>query len=122
MIPDDIRRYLVQCVPSVPYIEAALLMRENRKAEWQPDLLARRLYLGTDEATRLLFRLHADGLVSAAAAGYRFAPASEDLEKVWEQLAVVYAHHLIEVSTLIHTKPSGTAQILAEAFVWRKDK
>ncbi len=122
MIPDDIRRYLIQCVPSVPYIEAVLLLREDRQEEWLPESLARRLYLGTDDAARLLSRLQADGVVAGTASGYRYAPATETLDQLWDRLALVYAHHLIEVSTLIHTKPSGTAQILADAFVWRKEK
>lgn len=122
MIPDDIRRYLVQCVPSVPYIEAVLLLRDSRQARWQPDLLARRLYLGEDVAARLLAKLQSDGLVSAQAAGFQYTPSSPELDQLWDRLAQVYAQHLIEVSNLIHSKPSGTAQILADAFVWRKDK
>jgi hypothetical protein len=120
-IPDDIRRYLVQCVPSVPYIEAVLLMREDRHA-WQPDALARRLYLNEDDTQRLLARMRADGIIAGDSSGLRYSPASADLDELWTRLAVVYAHHLIEVSTLIHTKPGGKAQMLADAFVWRKAK
>ena len=120
-IPDDIRRYLVQCVPSVPYIEAVLLMREGGHA-WQPDALARRLYLSEDDTQRLLARMQADGIIAGDAGGLRYSPASADLDELWTRLAVVYAHHLIEVSTLIHTKPGGKAQMLADAFVWRKGK
>lgn len=124
-IPDDIRRYVFQCVPSVPYVEAVLLLRERRDLAWQPELLARRLYLGTEETLRLLARLQADGLVvqdSDDASGYRYGPASSELGELWDRLALVYAHNLIEVSTIIHSRPSGKAQLLADAFVWRKEK
>lgn len=120
-IPNDIRRYLMQCVPSVPYIEAVLLMREGRHA-WQPDALARRLYLNEDDARRLLARMQLDGLIAADAGGLRYHPESSELDQLWGRLAVVYTNHLIEVSTLIHAKPSGKAQILADAFLWRKGK
>ncbi|MTW09928.1 hypothetical protein GM658_04885 [Pseudoduganella eburnea] len=120
-IPNDIRRYLMQCVPSVPYIEAVLLMRESRQP-WQADALGRRLYLGVDDAQQLLARMHADGLAAEDAGGLRYGPNAPELEDLWSRLAVVYAQHLIEVSTLIHTKTSGKAQILADAFVWRKGK
>lgn len=124
-IPDDIRRYLIQCVPSVPYIEAVLLMRDGADALWSAGLLGRRLYLVEEEAARLLDRLRADGIIASEAGsdgGYRYAPASPKLSNIWDQLAVVYARNLIEVSTLIHTKTSGKAQMLADAFVWRKEK
>jgi hypothetical protein len=124
-IPDDIRRYVIQCVPSVPYIEAVLLMREGRDMVWQPEILARRLYVNEDEALRLLSRLKADGLAAAQSGngpGYRFAPETDDLRELWDRLAATYARHLIEVSTLIHGRSGGKAQMLADAFVWRKEK
>lgn len=123
-IPDDIRRYLIQCVPSVPYIEAVLLMRGGRQVAWQPALLSQRLYLREEEVVRLLARLQADGLVAAQASEplrYQYAPASVELEQLWDRLAVVYSHSLIEVSTLIHTKSASKAKMLADAFRWRKD-
>jgi len=124
-IPDDIRRYLIQCVPSVPYIEAILLMRDGADAAWSASSLGRRLYLADEDAALLLARLKADSLVSivpGAERHYRFAPATQELERIWSQLAVVYARNLIEVSTLIHMNSVGKAQILANAFVWRKEK
>jgi hypothetical protein len=111
----------MQCVPSVPYIEAVLLMRESRQP-WQADALARRLYLGVDDAEQLLARMRVDGLVAEEAGGLKYGPNAPELDDLWNRLAVVYAQQLIEVSTLIHTKTSGKAQILADAFVWRKGK
>ena len=119
-IPDDLRRYLIQCVPTVPFIEAALLMRDSRDQVWLPEALARRLYLSEEDTKRLLSRLQDGGVVAqeaGEASGYRYAPASADLQELWERLAVVYKQNLIEVSTLIHTKPSGTAKMLADAFM-----
>lgn len=111
----------MQCVPSVPYIEAVLLMRDSRQP-WQADALARRLYLGVDDAQQLLARMHTDGLAAEEAGGLKYGPNAPELDDLWNRLAVVYAQHLIEVSTLIHTKTSGKAQILADAFVWRKGR
>lgn len=124
-IPDDIRRYVLQRVPSVPYLEAILLLREHRQQAWLPDQVARRLYLGEGEALKLLMRLHDDGIVAERAGqqgGYFYAPASSELEELLSRLATVYAHNLIAISTLIHSKTSGKAQMLADAFVWRKEK
>lgn len=125
VIPDEIRRYVVQCIPSVPYIEAALLMRESGAATWTPGLLGRRLYLNEEEAAQLLRKLQKDGIAvlqGDVEHGYRFAPATPELDHIWTELAGVYAKNLIEVSTLIHARPVGKARMLAEAFVWRKEK
>lgn len=124
-IPDDIRRYVIHRVPSVPYLEAILLLRENRQQAWPPEQVARRLYLGEADALKLLVELQADGIVAQEAgqpAAYRFAPQSGELDELLARLATVYAHNLIAISTLIHSKTSGKAQLLADAFVWRKEK
>lgn len=124
-IQEDVRRYISRRVPSVPYLEAMLLLRENRQKTWPPEQVARRLYLGEAEALRLLAQLQADGIVAPQegdAPGYRYAPESAELDELLERLAVAYSQHLVAISTLIHSKTSGKAQILAEAFVWRKDK
>ena len=124
-IPDDIRRYVIHRVPSVPYLEAILLLRDHRQQAWPPEQVARRLYLGEGEALKLLMELKADGIVVEEAGPpplYRFAPESRELDELLARLATVYAHNLIAISTLIHSKISGKAQLLADAFVWRKEK
>jgi hypothetical protein len=124
-IPDDIRRYVIHRVPSVPYLEAILLLRENRQQVWQSDQVARRLYLGEAEAAKLLARLQEDGIVTEQAGQpgrYHYAPATGELDELLARLASVYAHNLIAISTLIHSKTTGNAQVLADAFVWRKEK
>lgn len=124
-IPDDIRRYVMQRIPSVPYLEAVILMRGAPGAAWSPGLLAERLYTDEEAAAKLLAQLVADGIVQAslgATTTFSYAPASPDLVRVLDELASVYRRNLIEVSTLIHSKAVGKAQILADAFVWRKEK
>lgn len=124
-IPDDIRRYVLQCIPSVPYMEAALLMRENHAQSWRPDRLARRLYLPDEEGLKLLARMRKDGiveLVNGETTEFQFAPKSAELRELWERLAALYAHHLIEVTAIIHSRTDDKANMLAAAFVWRKEK
>lgn len=124
-ITDDIRRYVMACVPSVPYIEAVLLMREGTGSAWSAAVLGRRLYLDEGNAARLLARLVADGIAKGpfgTDSGFIYAPMSGDIAQMWDRLADVYPRNLIEISTLIHSKSAGKAQILADGFVWRKEK
>jgi hypothetical protein len=124
-IPDDIRRFILLRIPSIPYLEALLLMRDNPAQAWNSDGLARRLYLNGAACGALLGQLHAAG-IAAPAPGmpgcFHYAPMEAPLAHMLDRLAPVYARHLVEVSTLIHSKTNKKAQVFADAFVWRKDK
>ncbi|WP_395399304.1 hypothetical protein ACHMW6_20155 [Pseudoduganella sp. UC29_106] len=122
-IPDDVRRYIVQCVPSVPYLEAITLMSANAEATWDARLLAQRLYLDEPRAETLLQELRAAGIATADADGrWRYAPSSPQLAELLARVVDIYARHLVEVSTLVHSKSNRKARLFADAFVWRKDK
>ena len=49
-------------------------------------------------------------------------PASPELAQTVEDLAETYAHHLVAVTQLIHSKPGPGVREFAEAFRLRKDK
>ncbi len=122
-IPAEIRRYIVQCIPSVPFLEAVLLMREQPAHCWDHRQLAQRLYLDEPAAHSLLEQIRQAGLLSEDAPGsaqYRYRPDSPALAAMLDRVAAAYAQNLIEVSTLIHLKSSRKAQVFADAFVLRK--
>jgi Mn-dependent DtxR family transcriptional regulator len=125
-IPDDVTRFILLSVPSVPYLEAMLLLRRDTRQAWDPARLAQRLYLSDSAAQTLLAELHASGILEVADPDarmplYRYHPRSEELRQMIDRLAEVYAKNLIEISNLIHSKISKKAQQFADAFMWRKD-
>lgn len=123
MIPDDIRRFIVQCIPSVPFLEALLLLREYADRTWDAAAVAGRLYLEPRAADGLLEELVRARLVARAAEAVhacRYAPETAELAALVDELAAVYRQHLIEVSTLIHSKGGRKAALFADALVWRK--
>jgi hypothetical protein len=123
-IPGDVRRFIQQCIPSVPFLEAALLLRESRDESWTTQQLAQRLYLSTPATEALLRTLAQAGLANETRLGqciWHYAPRSPELAHMLDKLALVYARHLVEVSNLIHLKSNRKAQLFAAAFVWRKD-
>jgi DNA-binding IclR family transcriptional regulator len=121
-IPDDVRRFIQHCIPSVPFLEALLLLRDTPQQAWDSAQLASRLYLGTTAAAKLLLRLQRADIIAADGACYRYRPGTPELADILDRLAQVYASHLVEVSTLIHSKPHRKAQLFADAFIWRKDE
>lgn len=123
MIPDDIRRFIVQCIPSVPFLEALLLLREDPDRTWDAAAVAARLYLDPRAADTLLddlARAHFVTREASDARACRYAPRTAELAALVDALATVYRHHLIEVSTLIHSKGGRKAALFADALVWRK--
>jgi predicted transcriptional regulator len=125
LIPGDVRRFILHCIPSVPFLEALLLLREDAAQQWTVQQLAQRLYLADAAAQALLRALEQAGMASAVTPGegpWHYAPRTPDLAHILDKLAQVYARQLVDVSTLIHLKSNRKAQLFADAFVWRKDR
>jgi len=123
-IPDDIRRFILTSIPSVPHLEALLLLRNEPAFSWDAKDVARRLYLNEKSAETLLSELHAIGMVGceqAETARYRYRPDTEELRELINRLTNIYARHLVEVTNLIHSTTSKKAQYFADAFKWRKE-
>ena len=124
-IPDDVRRFIQQCIPSVPFLEAVLLVRDNTGRGWSSAQLAQRLYLSEEAAATLLHGMQQAGIVradGAPAAPYHYGPSTPELQHIVDRLAQVYASHLIDVSQLIHSKSHRKAQVFADAFIWKKEQ
>jgi hypothetical protein len=122
-IPEDLRRFVLTSIPSVPFLEALLLMRADPDQAWRRDTLARRLYVREKTAEDLLADLCTARIAVACPGtdGYRYAPADAGLRDRIDRLADVYATHLVEVTHLIHSSLDRKAQQFADAFKWRKD-
>lgn len=122
-IPEDLRRFVLTSIPSVPFLEALLLMRANPDHAWRRDTLARRLYVREKTAEDLLADLCTARIAVPCqdAEAYRYAPADAGLRDRIDRLADLYATHLVEVTHLIHSSLDRKAQQFADAFKWRKD-
>jgi hypothetical protein len=122
-IADDVRRFILTSVPSVPYLEALLLLRADSGTLWDPFRLARRLYVGEGQAMDLLQTLAQAQVVRRADdGGFEYAPATPELARAIESLAETYAWNLVGVTDLIHSRLDKRAQQFADAFRWRKDE
>jgi hypothetical protein len=125
LIPPEIRQFIAGSIDSIAQLEALLLLRGNAHVAWSAEAVAKRLYISEQEAAPLLGRLLDDGLLAAeghAAGLYRYRCSSAELERLVEQLAALYARHLIPVTDLIHSKRKTRVQAFADAFKVRKQK
>jgi len=123
-IPEDLRRFVLTSIPSVPFLEALLLMRADPEQCWSRDTLARRLYVRDKVAEGLLAELCFAGIAAPSPTdpdAYCYHPREELLRGRIDGLADLYSTHLVEVTHLIHSSLDRKAQQFADAFKWRKD-
>jgi hypothetical protein len=119
-IPDDVRRFLLTSVPSVPYLEAMLLLREGGSERWSAAKVARRLYIRESDAAQLLEALHGAGVAAALDTGEVGYAPSPELQRMIDALARCYAANLMEITGLIHSRSDRRALQFADAFRLRK--
>lgn len=124
ILPPHIRRFLLTSIPSVPHLEALLLLRNEADAAWSGARLAERLYVGESQARVLLEQLAASRIIERTSEGaddFRYQPRSGELAQLIDELAILYSKNLLEVTHLIHSKTDRMAQQFADAFKWKKD-
>jgi hypothetical protein len=120
-IPEPVRRLIVDLIDSIPELEAILLLRAHRDRAWTAEEAGARLYVSVTVAAHVLAVLAERGFVARAALGFRYAPATPELDQLVATLATVYAQNLIAVTHLIHSKPATSIRQFADAFRLRKD-
>lgn len=125
-IPENIRRFVLTSIPSVPHLEALLLLRSAEREFWSAAMLAQRLYIGEKLAQSLLIELCRAGMIEPRdeanhSISYRYQPGTAALRLTIDNLAELYARQLVEITHLIHSKLDRKAQQFADAFKWRKD-
>ena len=124
-VPEDVRRFILTSIPSVPYVEALLLMRKSPGQPWTVQRLARELYSTERQAGELLQQLEESGVASRSAAEpaeLRYQPVTPELGARLDALADSYSKNLMAVTDLIHSRIDRRAQRFADAFRWRKDE
>lgn len=121
-LPADIRRFILTSIPSVPYLEAVLLLRAEPGTGWGVAELACRLYVPERTATELLKLLTASGIAAGVGenGSARYAPGPE-LRALVDRLAQAYSSDLLAVTDLIHSRIDRRAQRFADAFRFRKE-
>jgi hypothetical protein len=121
-IPDDVKRFILTSIPSIPYLETLLLFRNNENRLWTSADVARRIYISEKAAHGLLQEMLSASFIEAGdAEQYRYAPGGPDLREMIDRLAQSYSKNLVDVTELVHSKINKRAKQFADAFIWRKD-
>ncbi|WP_298232479.1 hypothetical protein [uncultured Azohydromonas sp.] len=122
-LPDDLRRFILTSVPSVPFLEALLLLRGRPDHAWSVAEVARALYVPEATAAGVVQALRDVGLVEPDAADAQllhYGPRDAALAAMVDRLAEAYRVDLIGVTKLIHDRVQKNATRFADAFRLRK--
>ncbi len=122
-LPEDVRRFVVERIDTVPHLEALLLLWENRTKSWTEHEVAARVYVVLDVARRILRDLECQHLVMPAPlpGAYVYDPRWDESGEAMERVATTYRRHLVPIATLIHSKASPGIREFARAFRLKKE-
>ena len=121
-IPEDVQRFIIEYIDSVPALEALLLMRRIRDREWTVSMLAHDLFVEPQRVAVVMSDLVGRGLCGMRKAEeplYFWGPATVAIAERLEHLAAAYATHLIAVTQVIHEKPRPSVRGFSDAFRFR---
>ena len=122
---DQVLRFIVDEIDSVPELEALLLLWQDRPAAWNVADVARRLYIVPDQAQAVLADLSRKGMLAVDPEredSYGYASRSAERDALMARIEAVYRRQIVRISTLIHSKPSSAVRDFARAFRFTKEK
>jgi predicted ArsR family transcriptional regulator len=124
-LSEDVLRFLLDRIESVPHLEALLLMWQSPQASWTREEMATRLYVAPEAAAQLMGDLARHGLVTVGAESppvYRYAAEWDEGGLLMPKIAATYSRQLVRVAQLLHSKASPGVREFARAFQIKKDR
>jgi hypothetical protein len=120
---EDILRFIVDRIDTVPELEALLLFWEQRPASMTVKQIESRLFVPRGVGAAVIRSLVRRKFVMEVVDGSEFAydAAWEPDEQFMDRVAATYRRNLIRVTTLIHSKAPSAVLEFARAFEPRKD-
>ena len=119
LMPEEVRNLIVRHIDSVAQLEALLFLHARSSEQWDVATVAKRLYASPSDMAAALAGLTGDGFLVRDSELYRYA-RRPDCDAAVEALAEAYAHYLIPITNLIHSK-SRHIRAFSDAFKFRKD-
>ena len=119
MASPEVQRFVAEHIDSAEKLEILLLLHREPGKQWTAQDVSQAIYTVPASAVMRLEALVADGFASSSGGAdprYSFAPASDDLRKQVDLLAVEYQKDRVSVIKLIFARPPDPLQSFADAF------
>jgi len=116
-LSNELKEFIAGHFHSVIRLEVLLLLSEDRDKVWSAHAIERTLNLTPHSAKTHLDELLSQRLLTLVdEEGYRYHPASEELNNRVTQLSNAYATQRIAVLTMIFSNPVDKVRLFTETF------
>jgi hypothetical protein len=122
--PAEIEQFIAQHIESLAELELLLTMRREPARNWSCFDLSRQLYVAPDVCTGILADLERRGFLQRDAGDtnlFRYRSLSAEIDRLIDQLAILYQERRVAVITHIYSKPVKKVQTFADAFRLRRE-
>ena len=122
---EEVNRFLLDEIETVPHLEALLLLWNTRPQLWSEEKLCERLFVSADVIRSIMQDLVRRRLIEAqskSANEYWYKCGVEATDRLIEALDDTYRKELVRVSTLIHSKAPSSVRAFARAFKFTKER
>ena len=121
---EQVIRFVLNEIETVPHLEALLLLWNNRPDRWSLERLRERLFVNTDALLSIVHDLARRGLIRVEdeTRQYWYEPGSAEKDALIQAVDEIYRRDLVRISNLIHSKPPAAVREFARAFKFTKEK
>lgn len=124
-VPQDIREFVVRCLPSVEHLETFIALQRNTTRSWSCSDVAAELRIPESAAADVLEQLASRNFLDVKISNeilYRFNPATRALEEIAQRCADFYARERIAMINALLAAPLGAMHDFADAFRIKKNR
>jgi hypothetical protein len=121
---EQVDRFIVEEIDSVPQLEALLLFWNNRPKVWSCESMAKALYVSPDVTRDLLKRLAQRRLITevdGSTEQFALDADSQEKQQLLASVDAIYRRELVRISNMIHSKASRGVRDFANAFRFKKE-
>lgn len=117
---EDVLRFIAASFPSVWALELLLLLKSDRRA-WEQEELVATLRASDLVVSKALDALVVAGLASIEGKGATYLPVNRDVENCVDQVETLYRARPNSVRRVIISAATSSASAFADAFKLRRD-
>jgi DNA-binding transcriptional regulator YhcF (GntR family) len=121
---EQVDRFIVEEIDSVPQLEALLLFWNNRPKVWSSESMAKALYVSPEIARETLRNLAQRRLIietDDAREHFVLNAETQEMQDLLASVDAIYRRELVRISNMIHSKTSRGVRDFANAFRLKKE-
>ncbi len=118
---EEVDRFIIDEIDTVPHLEALLLLWNSRPREWSLEDMAKALYTSPEAARTILSDLERRQFVMLNDKE-RFLYRLSERDGLIDGVDRIYRREVVRISNMIHAKPSASLREFARAFRLKRDR